>query len=258
MTRIRAFGFGVIAALVATAPTSAVAQTSGARAAAAAQASGVTTRDIRFYSEAVLCHGKLFLPAGFSSAAKAPAVVLAPTPGETAATLDRYASAIAAKGMVAMAIDYRGWGKSGGFIYLADPVRWDDRLRFSQHTAKVRIRRKRLIPSAQVTDIRNAITYLQGEPGVDRDRIGVWGSDLAGGHAVAVAGTDARVKAVVAQVPIIPGRDVPRRAMAPRPNSRRRWCGSRAHRRRAPPRRPRRSTTRKRSWQWRSIVRSGR
>lgn len=211
MNRTRASGLGVIAALVAAVPTAALAQ-AGARPAGAASASGVTTREIRFYSEAVLCYGKLFLPAGFSSASKAPSVVLAPTPGETAATLDRYAEAIAARGILAMTIDYRGWGKSGGFIYLAEPLKWDDRLRFSQHTAKVRIRRKRMIPSAQVTDIRNAITYLQGEPGVDRDRIGVWGSDLAGGHAVTVAGTDARVKALVAQVPIIPGKDVPRRA----------------------------------------------
>jgi len=116
---------------------------------------------------------------------------------------------------VSMVIDYRGWGKSGGFLYLAEPLRWDDRLRFSQHTAKVRIRRKRLLPEAQILDIRNAISYLQGEPGVDRMRIGVWGTDMAGGHAVVAAAVDVRVKAAVAQVPIIEGRDVPRKAFAP-------------------------------------------
>jgi dienelactone hydrolase len=114
-----------------------------------------------------------------------------------------------------MAIDYRGWGKSGAFIYVADNVRWDDRLRFSNHTAKVRLRRKRISPTAQLTDIRNAITWIQGEPGVDRARIGVWGTDLAGGHAIATAGIDARVKTAVAQVPIIEGKDVERRAWMP-------------------------------------------
>jgi hypothetical protein len=114
-----------------------------------------------------------------------------------------------------MAIDYRGWGKSGGFLYLPEHVRWDDRLRFSQHTANLRIRRKRLIPEAQLLDIRNAISYLQGEPGVDRSRIGVWGTDLAGGHVITIAATDFRVKAAVAQTPVIEGRDVPRTATTP-------------------------------------------
>jgi dienelactone hydrolase len=81
--------------------------------------------------------------------------------------------------------------------------------------ARVRIRRKRLIPDAQMLDIRNAISYLQGEPGVDRGRIGLWGADLAGGHVVTMAATDIRVKAAVAQTPIIEGKDVARKATAP-------------------------------------------
>jgi dienelactone hydrolase len=185
------------------------------RPAAPSLPAGVTARDVTFYSEAVVCYGRLFLPSGFSASSKTGAVVLAPAAGETAATLERYGAALAAQGVVAMAIDYRGWGKSGAFIYVADNVRWDDRLRFSQHTAKVRLRRKRLVPAAQITDIRNAITWIQGEPGVDRTRIGVWGTDLGGGHAITTAGIDARVKAVVAQVPIIEGKDVERRAWQP-------------------------------------------
>ena len=108
-----------------------------------------------------------------------------------------------------------GGRESGGFVYLAEPVRWDDRLRFSQHTAKVRIRRRRLSPEAQVLDIRNALSFLQGEPGIDRGRMGVWGLDMAGGHALVAAATDARVKAAVGQVPIIEGKDTPRKAYAP-------------------------------------------
>jgi dienelactone hydrolase len=114
-----------------------------------------------------------------------------------------------------MTIDYRGWGDCGGFLYFGDPVRWDDRLRFTQLTAKMRVRRGRIDPRAQVIDIRNAITFLQGQPGVDRSRIGVWGADLAGGHAIVAAGSDARVKAVVAQAPLLPGKDIPRAAFAP-------------------------------------------
>ncbi len=176
----------------------------------------VNATDVRFYSEDVQCYGKLFLPDGFSANGKAAAVVLAPGWGETEASIDKYASALAQKGMVAMAIDYRGWGKSGGYLYLAENVRYDDRLRFSQHTAKLRVRRKRLIPEDQVLDIRNAISYLQGEPGVDRARIGVWGADMAGGYAIEAAGIDPRIKAVVAQTPIIEGKDAARRLTQPK------------------------------------------
>jgi dienelactone hydrolase len=176
---------------------------------------GVTSRNVTFFSEAVQCSAKIFTPKGFTEDAKAAAVALAPSPRETAASIEKYASQFAGRGLVAMAIDYRGWGRSGGFLYVAEPLRWDDRLRFSQHTAKVRIRRRRLIPDAQILDIRNAISYLQGEPGVDRTRIGVWGTGVAGGHSVATAAVDARVRAAVAQVPVLAGGDVPRRAGAP-------------------------------------------
>jgi dienelactone hydrolase len=175
----------------------------------------VAAKDVRFYSEGIECHGKIFTPKGFSAESKSPAVVLAPGWGETAASIEKYAAHFAARGLVAMIIDYRGWGRSGGFLQTADEVKTDDRLRFSQMTAKIRIRRKRLIPREQILDIRNALYYLQGEPGVDRARVGVWGTDMAGGHAMVVAATDARVKAVVVQKPIIEGNDTPRKAHAP-------------------------------------------
>jgi dienelactone hydrolase len=176
---------------------------------------GVTSKEVTFFSEGVQCSAKIFAPTGLSGDRKAAAVVMAPAPGETRASVEKYAAQFAARGLVAMAIDYRGWGRSGGFLYLAEPLRWDDRMRFSQHTAKIRIRRRRLIPEAQILDIRNALSYLQGEPGVDRGRIGMWGTDMAGGHGVTAAAIDSRVKAVVAQVPLIDGNDVPRRAGVP-------------------------------------------
>lgn len=176
-------------------------------------AAASTAKDVEFYSEGVLCHARLFLPDGFAADAKAPAVVLAPGQAQTAASLEQYGASLARNGLVALAIDYRGWGKSGGFLYIAHTVRWDDRLRFSQHTAKVRTRRKRISPEHQLLDIRNAITWLQGEPGVDRGRIGVWGTDLSGGHVITLAANDERVKAGVAQTPVIEGRETPRRAL---------------------------------------------
>ncbi len=176
---------------------------------------GVAAKDVRFYSEGIQCYGKIFTPKGFSAESKVPAVALAPDWGETAPSIEKHAAHFAARGLVAMVIDYRGWGRSGGFLQTVDEVKTDDRLRFSQMTARVRIRRRRLIPREQILDIRNALFYLQGEPGVDSARIGVWGVGLAGGHVMVIAATDARIKAAVAQAPIIEGKDTPKKAFAP-------------------------------------------
>jgi dienelactone hydrolase len=180
---------------------------------ASALPEGVTARDVRFYSEGIECGGRLFTPKDFSVDGKVPAVVLAPGRGETASAIEQYAAYFASRGLAAMAIDYRGWGRSGGFVHTAEPVYTDDRLRFSQMTARVRIYRKRIAPQQQILDIRNALYFLQGEPGIDRARIGVWGADLAGGHALVVAATDARIRAVVAHTPWL--HDAPKRAWAP-------------------------------------------
>jgi dienelactone hydrolase len=173
---------------------------------------GVSAKDVTFFSEGIQCHGRIFMPLGFNAQSKAPAVVLAPGWGQTESSVESFATRFAAAGLVAMAIDYRGWGKSGGFLQTVNEVKTDDRLRFSQMTTRVRIRRKRLIPQHQILDIRNALYFLQGEPGVDRTRVGVWGTGMAGGHAIVIAATDARLKAVVADTPIIEGKDTPHKA----------------------------------------------
>jgi dienelactone hydrolase len=177
---------------------------------------GVTAKVITFWSEGVPCYGRVFYPRGFDpgAAARTPGVVLANGWTGLAGTLERYGARFAERGLVALAIDYRGWGESGGFVTLAEPVESDDRLRRTQTTATVRIRRTRLLASKQLEDIRNAISWLQGEPGVDRDRIGLWGTSYAGGHVIAVAAMDARVKVGVAQVPAIGGRGAPEAAFA--------------------------------------------
>ncbi|MCW5968593.1 MAG: acetylxylan esterase [Blastocatellales bacterium] len=175
----------------------------------------VAAKDVRFFSEGIECRGRLFTPKDFSVDGKVPAVVLAPGRGETASMIEEYAAYFASRGLAAMAIDYRGWGRSGGFVYTAEPVKTDDRLRFSQLTARVRIYRKRIAPQQQMLDIRNALYFLQGEPGIDRARIGVWGADLAGGHAVAIAAADARIRAIVAHTPWLAGQNVQKRAWAP-------------------------------------------
>src|SRR5262249_37997429 len=190
-------------------------QTRGIRRGDTALPDGVAAKDVRFYSESVECHGKIFTPKGFSAEGRTPAVALAPDRGETAASIEKYAAHFASRGLVAMVFDYRGWGKSGGVPPKVEEGKTDDRLRFFQMTARGRIPRKRRLPREQSLGIRHPLHYPPRAPAGGRARVGVWGAGMAGGHVIVIAATDARVKAVVAQTPIIEGRDTPRKAYAP-------------------------------------------
>jgi cephalosporin-C deacetylase-like acetyl esterase len=59
--------------------------------------------------------------------------------------------------------------------------------------------------AAQTKDISDAITYSQTRPEVDPAKIGIWGSSFSGGNVLWVAAVDRRVKAVVAQAPLVDG-----------------------------------------------------
>jgi dienelactone hydrolase len=168
-----------------------------------------------WYSEEVQVAGTLYKPPGASASAKTPGVVLAPGWGETAAMLAPYARALAAQGIVALTIDYRGWGKSGGELFLGERLGFYDAQRFTDQTPELVIRRGRLDPEHQVQDIRNAITYLQSETGVDPNAIGVLGIDVGGGHVISVMGMDTRAKVGVAVTPVIAGNGVPQKSFVP-------------------------------------------
>lgn len=179
-------------------------------------AEGVTTKEVTYYSDGIACYAKLFFPKGFSATAKTPGVVLGQGWAGTHFSIDKYGARFAERGLVAMTIDYRGWGSSDAFVAQAqssvtrgdlEPAR-DDK-RFTNTKTDIVLKRTRLIPLKQVEDYRNAISYLQGEPGVDPDRIGIWGSSFAGGNVIVTAALDSRVKAVVGQVPAISGKDSP-------------------------------------------------
>ena len=89
-------------------------------------ADGVTTKEITYYSEGVACWGKIFFPKGFAESDSRPGIVLAHGWTGTHASLEQYANKFADSGLIAMAIDYRGWGNSNGFITLVESVKTDD------------------------------------------------------------------------------------------------------------------------------------
>ncbi len=175
-------------------------------------APGVTTKTVAYYSDGVACFAKIFYPKGFDSkTSKTPAIVMGQGWAGTHVSIEKYGNAFAAHGFVAMVIDYRGWGNSEGYVRLISPVNLggDMSRDESRHqivtNATVEIKRTRLLARDQQQDYRNAISYIQGEPGVNPELIGVWGSSFAGGNSVAVAGQDARVKVVAVQIPGIGG-----------------------------------------------------
>ena len=179
---------------------------------------GVTSKEVTYFSDGIGCYAKIFFPKGFSATGKTPGIVLGQGWAGTHYSIEKYAARFAERGLVAMAIDYRGWGSSDGFIAQAQPTvtkadnanpyALDDK-RFTNTKTEAVIKRTRLIPLKQVEDYRNAISYLQGEPGVDPERIGIWGSSFAGGNTIVTAALDARVKVIAAQVPAIAGKNSP-------------------------------------------------
>ena len=172
---------------------------------------GVTTREVVFYSEGSPAYAKIFFPRGFDVSSKTPAVVMGQGWAGSHVSIEKYAAVFASRGLVAMTIDYRGWGGSEGQVRLISPVSLGGGMERDEtrhqiiENATVWIKRTRLDARDQQDDYRNAISFIQGEPGVDPDRIGIWGSSYAGGHSLAVAGQDARVKAIAIQIPGISG-----------------------------------------------------
>lgn len=75
--------------------------------------------------------------------------------------------------------------------------------------------RQDIDPYQQIADWRWVITYLGTREEVDEQRIGIWGSSYAGGHALVLGATDRRIKAVYSQVPTVSGYETGLRRIPP-------------------------------------------
>lgn len=136
--------------------------------------------DIAFAAEGgVTLHGWLYIPDG---PGPHPAITMAHGyAGVKEHGLDRFAEAFAGNGFVVLVHDHRSFGASEGFP------------------------RHDVDPWQQIADWRRAISFLESRPEVDAERIGLWGTSYAGGHAIVLGATDRRLRCVVAQVPTISG-----------------------------------------------------
>ena len=95
--------------------------------------------------------------------------------------LEAFAERFAAAGLAALAFDYRYFGDSTG-----EP-------------------RQVLDIKRQLDDWQAAIAYVRSRDDVDPDRVAVWGSSFAGGHAITTAARDPRLAAAIAQAPFTDG-----------------------------------------------------
>ena len=134
------------------------------------------SRVVHYYSEGSKIEADYYLPDDLKAGDKRPAIILAHGyTGIRNLILPDYAKYFTAAGYVCIGFDYRGFGGSEG-------EKW------------------RLIQLEQVDDVRNTITWLENQPEVDPQRIGLWGTSNGGAHAPYVAAVDARIKAAVGQV----------------------------------------------------------
>lgn len=91
--------------------------------------------------------------------------------------LDRFGEVFAAAGLGVVAFDHHGFGGSAG-----EPRQEVDA-----------VRQLRAYPAV--------MDWAERQPGVDPDRLGVWGASFSGGYALTLAAREPRVRCVVANAP---------------------------------------------------------
>jgi hypothetical protein len=149
---------------------------------------------IVFKSKGLNCSGLFYLPANDSATddVRLPAIAMAHGIGTTKELgLPHYAERFANAGFAVLLFDFRNLGESEGTP------------------------REQVFAEDQQEDYRNAITWLQLQPQIDPERIGVWGFSFSGGHVLQIAAFDRRIKCVVAQVPAVSGFVVAQRSNTP-------------------------------------------
>lgn len=153
---------------------------------------GFERRDVTFQSQGQNCAAWYYVPQGFKTGEKHPAIVMAPGWSSVKEMyLDKFANNFAEAGFVVLVFDYRYFGASEG-----EP-------------------RGQIFYFEQQQDYRNAITWLSLQNEVDPKRIGIWGTSYSGGHVLHLGAFDKRVKTVVAQVPVINNWEAHYRNMTP-------------------------------------------
>jgi hypothetical protein len=191
---------------IALSATNALAQQGKTRAEAQAQeypplADDVERKQVTIWSDGTRMAGDVYRPKDAKPDDKLPAIVFIHGTGGTkkAAWSIKLATAFAHSGYIFLNFDYRGWGESDSKLVMLDAMPEPDKN--GTLTVKARAVRWQMDFADQTTDIRNAIAFIEGEPNVDRERIGIFGTSYGGGLTTWTAAYDPRVKCAAVQVP---------------------------------------------------------
>lgn len=131
-----------------------------------------------FISDGDTLVGNLFLPAGAETVEQLPAVVVTGTWTSVKEQMaDRYAEAMAARGIAALSFDFAGFGESDGALRDVES------------------------PARKIADIHAAVGHLASLPQVDARRIGGLGVCASAGYTALNTVSDARVRALVLVAP---------------------------------------------------------
>ena len=137
-------------------------------------------RDIEFNSNGEMCRGWLITP----DEGKGPFPTVVMAGGwcyVKEIVMPNYADYFIRLGFAAILFDYRNFANSDGKI------------------------RQHLDPWWQIEDYRNAISFAETLPEVDKERIAAWGISYSGGHVLIVGALDSRVKCIVSTIPVVDG-----------------------------------------------------
>lgn len=146
-----------------------------------AEAAHAARRDEVFTSHGVTCRAWIYAPEE-TVPRPAPCIVMAHGLGGTReCALEPYARAFAVAGFYVVLFDYRYLGASDG-----KP-------------------RQLITIERQLQDWAAAIAFARAIPGVDPERIGLWGTSLSGGYVLSMAARDPLIAAVSAQCPMLDG-----------------------------------------------------
>ena len=142
----------------------------------------LSRHDVVFDSQGIACHAWHYSAAKTRTVRK-PCIVMANgLAGTRASGLEPFAERFMAAGFDVLVFDYRFFGDSDG-----EP-------------------RQLLTVRHQLADWRAAVAFARALPGVDAERIALWGVSMSGGHVVSLAAEDLRVAAISALVPMVDGR----------------------------------------------------
>jgi dienelactone hydrolase len=152
----------------------------------------MTRSEVAFGSHGGTCQAWRYAPdeVAISPAVARPCVVMAHGLGGTRdASLAPYAERFAAAGMHVLLFDYRHFGASDG-----------------EPRQLVSVRR-------QLQDYSAAVEFARALAGVDPERVAVWGTSFAGGHALVTAARQPGVAAAICQCPMMDGLAAVRRIL---------------------------------------------